>query len=211
MALLKLITRLKQFTLPQLFTIYLRYLIGLAFIIAAIGMGKLGGKVDLLGAHSAPIQDLEPIQQFFRVMMDSGFYWKFIGWTQILAGVLLATQRFARVGALIFFGIILNIFIITLSYGFHGTPVVTGLMLLATTWLLVWDLPALLILFTDKIPAQSPAPGIISRPFWAWQGLALVGVVVISLLLQLNMFFVFGLPLGLGILGLGGFFWGRRK
>ena len=184
----------------------LRYLIGLAFIIAAIGMGKLGGTVDLLGANRAPIQDLEPIQQFFRVMMDSGLYWKFIGWTQIIAGILLVTQRFARLGAMIFFGIILNIFIITLSYGFHGTPVVTGMMLLATTYLLAWDLRALLHLISDQLSIAPAPPKVISSNYWTWLGLLLIFNVVVCLMMQLNALFVMGLPLLFGLTGLGVFF-----
>ncbi|HYO91504.1 MAG TPA: hypothetical protein VEQ40_07705, partial [Pyrinomonadaceae bacterium] len=35
--------------------------------------------------------------------------------------------------------IMLNVFVITLSYDFHFTPVITGSMLLATLYLLLWD------------------------------------------------------------------------
>ncbi|MCI0750718.1 MAG: hypothetical protein L0Y35_02675 [Flammeovirgaceae bacterium] len=150
-SLLKTIDRLKKKTFLQVFTIYLCYLIGGAFIIAAFGMGKVSGQANLINSMDHPIQDLQPIQQFFRVMVDSGLYWKFIGWTQILAGILLMTQRFAKLGALIFFGLILNIFIITISYEFKGTPVVTGFMLLATSYLLVWDIRTFLLLVTDRI------------------------------------------------------------
>ena len=127
--------QLKQKPFLQIFTIYVRYLIGGAFIIAAIGMGKLGGpKVDIMGASAAPLNDsISRIALFFKVMQESGLYWSFIGWSQIIAGVLLISQRFSKLGAAIFFGLILNIFIITLSYDFRGTPIITGLMLLATT------------------------------------------------------------------------------
>src|SRR5690606_31606735 len=37
------------------------------------------------------------------------------------------------------FGIMLNIFVITLSYDFNYTPVVTSAMLLACGYLLLWD------------------------------------------------------------------------
>lgn len=57
--------RLKQKTFLQVFTIYLRYLIGGAFIIAAFGMGKISGTSNLIDSMSQPIQDLQPIQQFF--------------------------------------------------------------------------------------------------------------------------------------------------
>jgi uncharacterized membrane protein YhaH (DUF805 family) len=53
---------------------------------------------------------------------------------------------------MLFFGIILNICIITISVDFgSGTPIVTSLMLLATIYLLLWDWPKLrLILLREK-------------------------------------------------------------
>jgi hypothetical protein len=194
------IDRLKQKTFLQVFTIYVRYLIGSAFVIAAFGMGKVTkAKVNLMSSLDAPIQELEPIQQFFRVMMDSGLYWQFIGWTQIVAGALVMTQRFARLGALVFFGLILNIFVITVAFEFTGTPVVTGLMLLATTYLLVWDLRAFQFLFHDKVePVHIPLPVIQSR-YWAWWGVLMfltifvLGILHPDLLLQLGIAFVLGL------------------
>ncbi len=76
---------------------------------------------------------------FFETMYQSGIYWKFIGLSQLLAGLLLMTQRYAKLGALINFPIILNIFVITISYEFRGTPIITGMMLLANLMLLIWD------------------------------------------------------------------------
>ncbi|HET6668759.1 MAG TPA: hypothetical protein VFH15_00875 [Pyrinomonadaceae bacterium] len=38
-----------------------------------------------------------------------------------------------------YFPLILNIFVITVSMHFTGTPVITGLMLLANIYLLCWD------------------------------------------------------------------------
>jgi hypothetical protein len=137
----------RQFTFLQIFTIYVRYLIGGAFVIAAFGMGKFNNHELLISSPGVSIEKLEPIQQLFRVLATSGMYWKFIGWSQVAAGFLLMTQRFAKLGAAIFFGLILNIFIITLSYNFSGTPVITGLMLLAATWLLLWDFDCLQFFF----------------------------------------------------------------
>ena len=83
-------------------------------------------------------------------MYQSGIYWKFLGATQLVAGLLLVTQRYAKLGAIIFFPIIANIFIITISYNFHGTPIITGLMLLATILLLLWDWDSLKVLINQK-------------------------------------------------------------
>lgn len=98
----KLLHRLKELIVLQVFTVYLRYLIGGAFIIAAFGMGKVRGTANLMGSLHQPIEQLAPIQQFFRVMQDSGIYWQFIGWSQIIAGALLMTQKLSRLGAIIF-------------------------------------------------------------------------------------------------------------
>lgn len=88
-----LLNKLKQQLFLQVFTVYLRYLIGAAFIIAAFGMGKMNGGSNLLQSMNSPINQLQPIQQFFRVMSDSGLYWQFIGWSQIIAGACLMTQN----------------------------------------------------------------------------------------------------------------------
>lgn len=182
-AMLNFIDYWKQKTFLQIFTIYLRYLIGGAFVIAAFGMGKVtASKVNLMGSLNKPIQDLEPIQQFFRVMIDSGMYWQFIGWTQIVAGALLMTQRFARLGALIFFGLILNIFIITVAYKFTGTPIVTGLMLLAVCYLLVWDLRAFQFLFHDRVESVHLTLRVMQSAYWVWLG-ALMFITITTLAL----------------------------
>ena len=65
------------------------------------------------------------------MMYQPGLYWQFLGWAELLAGLLLLTQRFALLGALAYVSIMANIFVITNSYDFGGTPVITGLLLLA--------------------------------------------------------------------------------
>lgn len=91
----------------------------------------------------------EPIDSawhFFETMYQSGLYWKFIGIGQLVAGFLLMTQKYAKLGAIINLPIILNIFIITISYYFALTPVVTGLMLVANLFLILWDWDTLKIM-----------------------------------------------------------------
>jgi hypothetical protein len=97
------------------------------------------GIVKLLGERFTLISPDTPIGAFFEAMYQTGMYWRFLGLTQVAAGVLLLFPRTAHLGAAAFFGVILNIFVITISLGFRGTPVVTGLMLLAVTYLCVWD------------------------------------------------------------------------
>lgn len=127
--------KIKQALFPQLFIIYTRYIIGGAFVFASIIKIK-GQRFTRESGETFPIHSA---WYFFETMYQSGRYWQFIGVCQLLAGLLLMTQRFSKLGALCYFPIILNIFIITLSYSFHFTPVITGLMLLANILLLLWD------------------------------------------------------------------------
>lgn len=195
------IDSLKQKTWLQIFTIYLRYLIGGAFIIAAFGMGKISGNSNLINSMDHPIQDLQPIQQFFRVMTDSGLYWQFIGWSQIVAGVMLMSQRFSKLGALIFFGLILNIFIITISYDFKGTPFVTGLMLLATTYLLVWDFRSFLVLVKDETSIKRISLPVIDQSYWMWLGMIMVVSVTLLAILRTHILIQLGTCFTEGLIG----------
>jgi hypothetical protein len=208
---LSIIDNWKQKTFLQIFTIYLRYLIGGAFIIAAIGMGKLNGSSNLLNSMSTPIQNLEPIQQFFRVMSESGLYWKFIGWTQIVAGVLLMSQRLAKLGTLMFFGMVLNIFVITISYEFKGTPIVTGLMLLATTYLLVWDIRSFLFLVQDDVQVKRTSYAVLDKPYWIWLSFIMMGSIVLLAILKVNFIIQLLVPFGEGLIAFVLFFVTRQK
>ncbi len=113
------------------FTVLTRILLALGF--TPSGLTKLlGNRFTLLGPDS-------PVGYFFDALYKSGFYWNFIGLGQLLAAVLLLIPRAATLGALIYFPIILNIFLITVSMHFTGTPFITGLMLLGSLYLLCWD------------------------------------------------------------------------
>lgn len=203
--LIKLICFFRKFKALQIFTIYLRYLIGGSFVMAAIGMGNLSANpFPLALAANKPIQDLEPIQLFFRVMAESGLYWNFIGWSQIIAGGLLMTQRFASFGAAMFFGIILNIFVITVSYGFTGTPIVTGLMLLAVSFLLLWDIEKWQFLFRPYTNKNLTAPQplqVIGKPFWEILGLVLFILIITLYVLGYDIIIQMASCLLLGLIG----------
>ncbi|MCU0446506.1 MAG: hypothetical protein MUE85_16495 [Microscillaceae bacterium] len=168
-----LIEFLKNFTILQIFTIYTRYLIGGAFVFASII------KIQNERFTSLPLEN--PVGFFFEAMYRTGMYWQFIGWVQLVGGLLLMTQYFATLGAIIYFVLILNIFLITYSVGFTGTPAVTFLMLLATVYLLVWDWQRLLPILTEqKINIkQLPDNQLIKHPIWAILGLIIFGTTVV--------------------------------
>ena len=157
---------LKQLLLLQLAVIYTRYLIGGAFVFASLIKikGQRFTQIPNDGGHS--------VGHFFEMMYQSGLYWQFLGWAQLLAGLLLLTQRFAILGAMLFLGIIANIFVITLSYDFAYTPVITGLMLLPTVLLLLWDWNRLRVLL--NLPAvEEKTSALYESPLWAGVGAVL--------------------------------------
>jgi uncharacterized membrane protein YphA (DoxX/SURF4 family) len=121
----------KQQRWAQVFTTFTRVLLAIGFITS--GLTKLlGNRFTVLGTDT-------PIGFFFEALYQTGFYWQFIGGCQLLAALLLLIPRIATIGALIYLPIILNIFVVTISLHFRGTPIITGLMLLATIYLLIWD------------------------------------------------------------------------
>jgi hypothetical protein len=162
--------RLKSLFLVQLFIIYTRYLIGGAFVFACII--KIKGKRFTTYSHEdAP---LGSTMHFFEVLYQTGLYWQFIGWAQLLAGFFLMTQRYAKLGAVLNLPIILNVFVITISMEFGGTPVITGLMLLANLLLIVWHWGELRSLVNLPYLAASPDFEE-NKPIWAITGLLLFG------------------------------------
>lgn len=123
--------RARSHALLYRFTLATRILLAVGFIPT--------GMVKLLGRRFTTMSPAYPIGAFFETLYQSGPYWHFIGLAQVLAGICVLVPATATLGALLFFPIMLNIFVITLSYDFHFTPVVTGLMLLAGLYLLCWD------------------------------------------------------------------------
>ena len=107
-------------------------------VLLAVGFIPTGA-VKLLGRRFTTMSPESDIGLFFETLYRSGPYWRFLGLAQVLAGLLVLSRTTATLGALAFFTIMLNVFFITISYDFRGTPVVTGLMLLATVYLLLWD------------------------------------------------------------------------
>ena len=143
------VSRLKQNLLLQLFTIGLRYLLGSAFVYASI--------FKIEGIRFMPKPGInEPVgslSHFFEAMYQAGIYWHFIGWGQLIAGFLLMSQAFSTLGAVTFFPMILNIFVITISFDSPNILLITTLMLISNVYLLLWDWNRLKFIV---LPGQQP-------------------------------------------------------
>jgi hypothetical protein len=159
--------KLKEVVWLQVFIIYTRYLIGGAFVFASLI--KIKGKRFTSDGTENPINSA---WHFFETMYQSGLYWQFLGVGQFIAGGLLMTQYYAKLGAVAFFPIILNVFIITISYYFAYTPVITGGMLLATVLLLIWEWDTLKMLF-NLSPDLSTNKRLENDPTWVVSGVVM--------------------------------------
>jgi hypothetical protein len=125
------------------------------------------GLVKMLGEPFTALSPDTPIGYFFDAMHRTGFYYRFLGGCQVAAALLLLLPRTATLGALLYLPISLNIFIITISMSFRGTPVVTALMLLGALYLVCWDYPRLKsVVFTPHPqftrPAVPPVPALLT-------------------------------------------------
>lgn len=160
--------KIKEKIWLQVFVIYSRYLIGGAFVFASL----IKIKGNRFTSDSGADNPIDSAWHFFETMYQSGLYWQFLGVGQFVAGGLLMTQFYSKLGAVAFFPIILNVFVITLSYYFAYTYVITGGMLLATVLLLVWEWDTLKVLF-NLLPDLPKKKRLENDSVWVITGLVL--------------------------------------
>lgn len=124
-------TQVTRWTWLKYFTAMTRILLAVGFIIPSLP--KITNQpFTTLGTDTA-------VGYYFDALHQAALYYQFIGYGQLLAGLLLLLPWTATLGAIVYFPIILNIFVLTVSIDFAGTPFVTGLMLLGNLYLLCWD------------------------------------------------------------------------
>ena len=117
------------------FTWGVRILLAIAFLPS--------GYTKLMGNRFTLLDIDNPIGFFFEAMYRTGWYWNFLGFMQLLVAILILIPRTTFLATILHLPIIINIFFITISMEFGGTPFITGLMLLANLYLLLWQYPKL--------------------------------------------------------------------
>src|SRR5689334_22415228 len=83
------------------FTIFCRIALALGFIPAGI--------VKVTGERFTALPSNNPLGHYFDALSRTGFYYTFIGTTQLIAALLLLIPKTALMGAIVYFPIILNI------------------------------------------------------------------------------------------------------
>ncbi len=117
----------------------------------ALALGFLpSGFVKILGERFTALSVNHPMGHYLEALHLTGYYYTFIGLAQVTAAILLLIPRTATLGALIYFPIILNICILSLSVCFDGSMLTSPLMVLANLYLLCWDYDKLKYIFNRR-------------------------------------------------------------
>jgi hypothetical protein len=130
----------------------------LGFIFFTAGMGKL------THGHYFPLT-MFPMS-LAKILEPHGLalWGEFVAWSQVIIGFLLMSQRFATLGAIMSLPLILNIFMITVSMRFMGTPYLNAFLIFLNLFLLAADYHKLKFLFMDDVSEYRAAP--LRRECW---------------------------------------------
>jgi uncharacterized membrane protein YphA (DoxX/SURF4 family) len=164
---------------------WLRYFA--VFCRVALALGFIpSGVVKVTGERFTALPSNHPLGHYFDALHLTGFYYTFIGVSQLTAALLLLIPRTALLGAILYFPIIFNICVLTYATRFEGTRIAT-LMLLANLYLLWWDYArwkCVLPLAASSDIGRSPNQEISRRFPWGFFGFvvaAVASVIVINI------------------------------
>lgn len=145
--------KVKQNRWIWLFSLFCRFSLAFGFL--------AGGFVKIIDERFASgLSIIHPMGSYLNALHLTGYYYTFIGIAQILAAVFLLIPRFVFLGALLYFPIILNIFILSYAVRFEGSLLTSPLMLLANIFLLCWHYDR----FKFILPIKNPQPVNLPRP-----------------------------------------------
>jgi uncharacterized membrane protein YphA (DoxX/SURF4 family) len=130
------------------FAIFCRIALAASFIPA--------GFVKIMGERFAEgLPSNNPLGHYFDALLTTGYYYTFIGVTQIVTAILLLIPRTSLLGALMYFPMIINICVLTYATRFAGTRLVT-MLVLASMFLLIWNYDRLKHILPFKQPETGP-------------------------------------------------------
>lgn len=163
------------------FSIFCRLTLAYAFIVA--GMVKIVGE-----RFASGLAINHPMGAYLEALHHTGYYYTFIGIAQVVAAILLIIPRTVTLGALLYFPIIINIWLLSFALRFEGSFVTSPLMVLANLYILVWNYDRLKFIFPLK---RFSTIGILKKPkkynnkfpFLFFAGVFMTAVLTVSLAL----------------------------
>jgi uncharacterized membrane protein YphA (DoxX/SURF4 family) len=155
------------------FAILLRIFLAYGFITS--------GLVKILGERfAAGLSSNHPMGQYLEALHHTGFYYTSIGIAQVCAAVLLLIPRTVTLGALLYFPIIFNIFLLSYSVRFEGSSFTSPLMVIGCLFLLLWNYDKIKYILPLDHGTSSPivqVPKILNRKFPVKFSLAILTII----------------------------------
>lgn len=135
---------------------WLRYFATFSRVALALGFIP-SGFVKIKGERFTALPSNHPLGHYFDVLHTTGYYYTFLGISQLFIALLLLIPRTALLGALMYFPVILNICVLAYAVRFEGTRITT-FMLLASSFLLFWYSDRIKHILPVKQPKPQPPP-----------------------------------------------------
>ncbi len=175
---IELVQRARRVRWINVCVVNLRFLIGFAFVPAALK--KVLDQPFTDPANHGRFHD------FLHAFHATGWFYGFVGVMQLIAAVLLCTQRFALVGALLALPILTAITAFCWSTAVYPTATIATLMWLGTVGLVLWDVDKWRSIVAPEglMVAASRDPLPIDLALWARCGWAIIVVYLGSSLLN---------------------------
>ena len=160
------------------FYIFCRITLAYAFIVA--GLTKIFGE-----RFASGLSNKHPMGAYLEALHHTGYYYTFIGIAQVLAGLLILLPATVTLGALLYFPIIVNIWLLSYAVRFEGSIVTSPLMVLANLFLLFWNYDRIKYLFPLKSNTHEAAGKSIQKsdnkvPYLFFMGVIAVVILTIS-------------------------------
>ncbi len=124
----------------------------LGFVLFGAGMSKLYENHAFPGIIG-PVWLEEELAKY-----GLGLFARFVAMGQVVAGGLLLTQRFATLGAVMSFPMLLCILMVTISLQWQGTPYVNAVFLAMNSYLLAYDYHKLKFLIAENSQSIAEQP-----------------------------------------------------
>jgi uncharacterized membrane protein YphA (DoxX/SURF4 family) len=190
----RVLVRARRTRWVNVFVVNLRFLIGFAFVPAALK--KLLDQPFTDPANHGRFHD------FLHAFHATGWFYQFVGVMQLVAATLLFTQRFALLGALVALPILTTITVFCWSTQVYPTATIATLMWLGTLGLVSWDFHKWRGVFARDEGAHEPRT--LSGPpatpidlrLWARCGLAMLVIYFGTALLRGGVYRPRGMELG---------------
>lgn len=161
----------------HLCVVNLRILIGFAFVPS--------GLKKVLDQPFTDPNNTGVFHEFLHAFYATGFFYRFVGATQLVIAVLLMTQGFATIGALMALPVFVAITVLCWSTQVYPTAVVASLILLGVVGLVAWDFRKWRGVLATRatavaVPACDEPESLIDLTLWARCGAAILALYVVA-------------------------------